>query len=39
MRTGKESIIKIEVRVILERLKLAWELGFRQLEAGTKTKI
>lgn len=32
MRTGKESIIKIEVRVILERLKLAWELGFRQLE-------
>ncbi|MBA0675994.1 hypothetical protein Goari_017504, partial [Gossypium aridum] len=30
--TEKESIFKIEVITILEGLKLAWELGFRQLE-------
>ncbi|MBA0549970.1 hypothetical protein Golob_020958, partial [Gossypium lobatum] len=37
--TENESIFKFEVRAILEGLKLAWELGFRQLEVESDNAL
>ncbi|MBA0583134.1 hypothetical protein Gorai_014005 [Gossypium raimondii] len=32
MRIGKESIFRIEARAMLEGLRIAWDMGFRQIE-------